>query len=197
MRRAKVTSEQMDEILRYVKSDGQGKDADFPDIKLNPYDYNDNGGELEFNVVVYESEIANRIEEVQNYPDAYSEYSEERIKELKSGAKLTPEEISQIREEYIEEVRNDESAEYAVVSEITDGSRSAYTLYFEGVWGQAGLHVNDIYGYYETEDEARKEMNNMRNVIIEKKIARRRPLIKGGVMKIFVLPRITTHLENS
>ena len=162
----KVTPEQMDEILRYVKSDGQGKDAGFPDIKLNPYDYNDNGGELEFNVVVYESEIANRIEEVQNYPDAYSEYSEERIKELESGAKLTPEEISQIREEYIEEVRNDESAEYAVVSEITDGSRSAYTLYFEGVWGQAGLNINDIYGYYKTEDEARKEMNNMENVII-------------------------------
>ena len=162
----KITKKQMDEILRYLQSDRKASDTAFPDIKLNPYDYNDNGGELEFNVVVYESEIANRIEEVQNYPDAYSEYSEERIKELKSGAKLIPEEISQIREEYIEEVRNDESAEYAVVSEITDGSRSAYTLYFEGVWGQAGLHVNDICGFYETEDEARKEMNNMEGVII-------------------------------
>ena len=122
----KVTPEQMDEILRYVKSDGQVKDAGFPDIKLNPYDYHDNGGELEFNVVIYETGIANRIEEV----------------------------------------RNDESAVYAVVSEITDGSRSAFTLYFESFWGQAGLNINDIYGYYETEDEARKEMNNMENVII-------------------------------
>ena len=91
-----------------MKSDGLGKDADFPDIKLNPYDYNDNGGELEFNVVVYESEIANRIEEAQNYPEEFSEFSEERINELDAGAKLTPEEMSQIREEYIEEVRNDE-----------------------------------------------------------------------------------------
>ena len=162
----KVTSKQMDEILRYVKSGSLGKDADFPDIKLNPYDYNDNGGELEFNVVVYETGIAKRIEEAQNYPEEFSEFSEERINELEAGAKLTPEEISKIREAYIEEVRNDESAEYAVVSEITDGSRSAYTLYFEGVWGQAGLNINDIYGYYKTEDEARKEMNNMEGVII-------------------------------
>ena len=162
----KVTSEQMDEILRYVKSDGQGKDAGFPDIKLNPYDYHDNGGELEFNVVIYETGIANRIEEVQNYPEEYSEFSEERNNELEAGANLTPEEISKIREAYIEEVRNDESAVYAVVSEITDGSRSAFTLYFEGVWGQYGLNINDICGYYETEDEARKEMNNMENVII-------------------------------
>ena len=71
-----------------------------------------------------------------------------------------------IREEYIEAVRNDDSSEYALVSEITDSSRSAYTLYFEGVWGQAGLHISDIYGYYETEGEARKEMNNMERVII-------------------------------
>lgn len=162
----KVTSKQMDEILRYVKSDGQGKDADFPDIKLNPYFYTDNGGELEFNVVVYESEIAKRIEEAQNYPEEFSVFSEERINELEASAKLTPEEIYKPREAYIEEVRNDESAEYAVVSEITDGSRSAYTLYFESVWGQAGLNINDICGFYETEDEARKEMNNMEGAII-------------------------------
>ena len=162
----KVTPEQMDDILCYVKSDSEGSDTVFPNIELNPYDYSDNGGELEFNVVVYESRIASRIEEVQKYPEEYSEFSEERIKELESGALLTPEEISEIKEEYIEEVRNDEAAEYAVVSEITDGHRSAYTLYFEQFQGQGGLNIDDIYGYFETEDEARKEMNNLKGVVI-------------------------------
>ena len=42
----------------WTKSDCPGKDVVFPHIKLNAYDYNDNSGKLEFNVVFNETKIA-------------------------------------------------------------------------------------------------------------------------------------------
>ena len=162
----KVTPEQMDQILHSMKTEGKDAGTIFQSLGLNPYDYHENGGKLEFNVVVYESRITERIEEVQNYPEDLTDYSEERIAELKAGSKLTDEELEGWRELFIESEQKEEFAEYAVVSELTDSKRSVYTLYFEQVWGQGGLHINEFFGFFETEDEARKEMNNVEGVII-------------------------------
>ena len=160
-----VSSEQMQTILQSMKSDTEDGNTIFQSLELNPYDHHDEA-ELEFNVVVYESSIAERVEEAKTYPEDYTDFSDARIKALKGGGELTSQEIAKIKEEYIEEARNDEFAEYAIVSKLTDGNRYVYALYFEQVWGQGGLHINSFHGFYKTEAKARFEMNNMTGVII-------------------------------
>ena len=97
-----------------------------PFKELNPYDYDANGGELEFNVAVYESEIADALEEAQKYPSDSYYLSDEQIEAVEAGAILTEKEKANIRERFIEQSREEEFAKYLVVSEVSDDYRSVY-----------------------------------------------------------------------
>ena len=164
----KVTKAQMDEVIACLQ-DPAGRDhgAVFNTLSLNPYDHCQNGGELEFNVVVHESNILDAIQEIQDYPEeGYEILSEERQQEIEEGAKLTQKEQSLIRDKFIETSREAQDAEYAVVSKLSDGSREVYLLYTEMMCGQGGIQIIDFLGFYESEGKTRSAMNSLSGSIV-------------------------------
>ena len=167
----KVTPEQMNRILHEMGkpvpvNDGEVFSEKFDPFKeLNPYDYDANGGELEFNVAVYETDIADALEEAQKYPADSFYLSDEQIDAIEAGAILTEKEKAEIRTRFIEHSREEESAKYLVVSEVSDDKRSIYILYTEMMCGQGGIQIIDFFGYFDTEQDARTAMNNLDGII--------------------------------
>ena len=57
----KVTKEQMDSIIACMTDPVNGKDGEvFDALELSPYDYCQNGGELEFINVIYKRDIEDK-----------------------------------------------------------------------------------------------------------------------------------------
>lgn len=150
-----VSNEQMDKIKKVIGQSLEIQNDVFKSLDLNPYDFYEvhDPGEY-FNIVLSKEELEDRVKEVQKYPPNYDGFSDERLEELKSGSKITPQEVEAIKESFIEEKRDDDSPVTWAISEITDGSRTVYVFYYEQVWGQGGLNVNDFWGFYTTEEEA-------------------------------------------
>ena len=68
----KVTKEQMDSIIACMTDPVNGKDGEvFDALEFSPYDYCQNGGELEFINVIYKRDIEDKIEEAQSYSAAF------------------------------------------------------------------------------------------------------------------------------
>ena len=167
----KVTQEQMNRILHEMGkpvpvNEGEALSEKFDPFKeLNPYDYDANGGELEFNVAVYERDIASALEEAQEYPSDSYYLTEKQIEAVEAGAILTEKEKAEIRERFIEQSREEEDAQYLVVSEVSDGTRSIYILYTEMMCGQGGIQMTDFFGYFDTDEAARTAMNNLKGIV--------------------------------
>ena len=49
---------------------------------------------------------------------------------------------------------------------VTDGNRSLYALYYEAVWGQGGLHIDTLFGFFGTDEAAKDAMNIQEGVLI-------------------------------
>lgn len=168
----KVTPEQMNRILHEMGkpvpvNDGEAPTEKFDPFKeLNPHDYDANGGELEFNVAVYESDIADALEEAQEYPSDSYYLTDKQIEAVEAGAFLTEKENAEIRERFIQRSREEEGAQYLVVSEVSDDKRSVYILYTEMMCGQGGIQIIDFFGYFDTEQDARTAMNNLDGIVI-------------------------------
>ena len=174
----KVTAEKMDAILREMSGDESTVSAhEILDIQssyqaaVNPFDFNAydhyaNGGELEFDTVIYRHGIDSAIEEAGKYPDEWTCISEARAEEIYAGSKLTNEEIEAVKQEYIQREVEDESAEYMTISEVTDGNRTVFALYQEQMQGQGGNQITDFHGFFETEEDARAAMDNLEGIVI-------------------------------
>ena len=160
----KVTKEQMDSIIACMTDPVNCKHGEvFDALELNPYDYCQNGGELEFIITITKSDLKSRVEEAQEYPEDY--FFDEMAEEIKSGGTITAEEVEEITNKYFDECRENESANYATISEITDGKRSVYTAYTEACYGQGGIHINDFLGFYISDQAARHALSKMDEMI--------------------------------
>lgn len=160
----KVTKEQMDSIIACMTDPVNGKHGEvFDALELNPYDYCQNGGELEFIITITKSDLKSRVEEAQEYPEDY--FFDERVEEIKSGETITAEEVEEITNKYFDECREDESANYATISEIKDLNRSVYTAYTEACYGQGGIHINDFLGFYISDQAALHALSQIDDMI--------------------------------
>ena len=162
----KVTSEQFENILKCLVEPKEEQEKVFSSLELNPYEYCENGSELEFNTVIYEQDISERFVEAQSYPEDFSVFSAERAEDILAGAKLTREEMEQLKSAFIEEQRNSPDAEYATVSAISDGAQTVYVLYFESCHGGYGIGINEFFGFFETEEASREKMDNLEGITI-------------------------------
>ena len=80
----KVTKEQMDSIIACMTDPVNGKHGEvFDALELNPYDYCQNGGELEFIITITKNDLKSRVEEAQEYPEDY--FFDERVEGRKRG----------------------------------------------------------------------------------------------------------------
>ena len=160
----KVTKEQIDGIIACMTDPVSGKDGEvFDALNLSPYDYCQNGGELEFINVIYMQDIEDKIEEAQSYPEDY--FDEDRAAEIEAGAKLTADDIERVKASHIKSCEEDEFAHYATISEVTDGNRSVFVAYTESSWGQGGININEFFGFYISDQAARHALSQMDDMI--------------------------------
>jgi len=160
----KVTKAQMDGIIACMTDPLNGKDGEvFDTLELSPYDYCQNGGELEFINVIYKRDIEDKIEEAQSYPEDY--FDEDRAAEIEAGAKLTADDIERVKASHIKSCEEDEFAHYATISEVTDGNRSVFVAYTESSWGQGGININEFLGFYISDQATRYALSQMDDMI--------------------------------
>ena len=160
----KVTEEQMDSIIACMTDPVNGKDGEvFDALELSPYDYCQNGGELEFINVIYKRDIEDKIEEAKSYPEDY--FDDDRAAEIKAGAKLTADDMERVKANHIKSCEEDESAHYATISEVSDGNRSIFVAYIESSWGQGGININEFLGFYISDQAARYALFQMDDMI--------------------------------
>ena len=168
----KVSSEQMKSIIKTIGKSLKVQTAVFEAMDLNPYDYYEHHDPAEyFNIVLSVEELEDQIKYLQEYPEEWVRtdddgarregFSEERIKEIEAGEKITPQEVKEIRESYIQEKRYEECPVTWTITEITDDTRTVYAFYFEQMWGQGGLNINDFWGFFATAEDAEKALKQM------------------------------------
>jgi hypothetical protein len=160
----KVTEEQMDSIIACMTDPVNGKDGEvFDALELSPYDYCQNGGELEFINVIYKRDIEDKIEEAKSYPEDY--FDEDRAAEITAGAKFTADDMERVKASHIKSCEEDESAHYATISEVTDGNRSVFVAYIDSSWGQGGVNINEFLGFYISDQATRYALSQMDDMI--------------------------------
>ena len=168
----KVSSEQMKAITETIGQSLEAQTAVFNALDLNPYDFYEHHDPADyFNIVLDKEELDDQIKYLQEYPDEWvrtgdegvrSEgFSEERIKEIESGSKITSHEAEEIKQSYIQEKRFEECPVTWTISEVTDETTTVYAFYFEQMWGQGGLNINDFWGFFATEEDAYKALDEM------------------------------------
>ena len=168
----KVSSEQMKAITETIGQSLEVQTVVFEAMDLNPYEFYENHDPADyFNIVLSVEELEDQIKYLQEYPEEWVRtgdegvrsdgFSEDRIKEIESGSKITPKEAEEIRESYIQEKRYEECPVTWTITEITDNITTVYAFYFEQMWGQGGLHINDFWGFFATVEDADKALQEM------------------------------------
>lgn len=159
----KITPEQMKEVLSVLASPIEQQKAVFDALDLNPYDFYDDEEitDFLFNIVIYREFLEESINEVQQYPSEFEGFSEERIREIESGASLTEAEISEIKTSVLQQAINDDFPYIWIIAKMTDGTSTTFALYFEQVQGQGGLGIVEFFGFFATYEEAHMALKGL------------------------------------
>ena len=161
-----VTKIQMENIKACLGKPLDVQSPVFNSLALNPYDQYEYA-EPSFNVVIYKSSVEYRVSEVRDYPSEYDGFTIERIEELEKGSELTANEIVDIKNDYIEDAINDEFPVCSSIVELTDGETTIAVLYFEQMWGQGGLNINEFLGFFEDVEKAQVALDELDLVKID------------------------------
>jgi len=165
----KVTQEQMDGIIECMNQPVIGvQDAVFEALNLNPYDNYDDDKWHDFVLVVRENSINWHIEDQLTQPESYFVEGDSRLNKLLKGETLDEGELRELRESYIEQQRNEEDAEYMIIAPISDEKeRRAFVAYTEMMMGQGGINIVEFFGFYVTEEEAKRACQNIEGMVID------------------------------
>ena len=166
----KVTQEQMDDIIECMNQPVNGvQDALFEALNLNPYDNYDDDKCHDYILVVREDDINSYIEEQLTYPEDCFDEGDSRLSKLLKGEKLSEGELKDLRESYIEQQRDEISAEYMIITQILDNkNRKVFAIYSEIFMGQGGINIAEFFGFYATEEEASLACQNLDGLIVDK-----------------------------
>ena len=144
----KLTTEQMSQIKAVVGKGLEAQEAVFNALDLNPYE----GGRGYDSVVMERERYEGERKERLSYPLDYGVCeTEERAKEISSGATLIDEEEKALNENIFEE---DDT--FMVVTELSNGTDSVFAVNVQQMWGQGGLHVIDFLGFFANDGDAQK-----------------------------------------
>ena len=163
----KISASQMDVVLACLDQSKERQIEAFEALKLNPYDhYEDNSPD--FILVVRETSIESHLDDLINYPEAYLDENDKLFKRLTDGKQLNGKEIEQLKADYIEQQRNEEDAEYMVISLITDErERVVIAVYTEMMMGQLGINFVEFFGFYASEEEATRSCQNIDGIVVD------------------------------
>ena len=167
-----LSPETLEKILSLLNAPFEEQEKHFNSLELNPYDNYDPfevKPEHEFMDILYEDAIEEWLNEALEDPHSYLDLPEEKLDFIQNGGQLSEEELNQLRESHINELRQRDDLEKAVIAPITDGKRTIIALYIEQAWGQAGLHINEFIGFYRTDKEAEKALMAIDGIILDRK----------------------------
>ena len=138
----KVSNKQLAYLQASMQKTFEAQQETFSSLDSNPYF--DEGDVTNASLVMererYERECKERI----SYPLDYGICeTEERAKEISSGATLTNEEEQALNDDIF-----NEDDTFMVVTELSDGTDSVFAVNVQQMWGQGGLHVIDFIGFF-------------------------------------------------
>ncbi len=158
----KISSELLSKIQQSLNNNLSGQKGIFEAMDLNPYD--DFDGDLDADrrckTAMYRVKYEMEKEERTKYADSFFLFSEMRCEEIMAGAELTQDEEHAVHEAIFED---DDS--FAVISELSDGERSLFTLTMQQIQGQGGLHILEFLGFYESEKSAEDALESMDRIV--------------------------------
>ena len=96
----------------------------------------------------------------------FTDWTQQRIAEIEDGDPLSEKEEAHLREIVCRELTTD--APFGVITELSDGEKSAFALYTQLLMGPSGIDIIGFEGFYSSHDEAHKALHSREDTVIYK-----------------------------
>jgi len=159
----KITSEQMKEVLSVLVRPLEEQKAVFDALNLDPHSSWDDDV-LNGSYILNISEIDEMIEDYCTDLSFFTDWSQQRIAEIEGGGPLTEKEEALLREIVCRELSTD--APLGVITELSDGEKSAFALYIQLLMGPSGIDITGFEGFFSSHDEAHKALHSLEDTVI-------------------------------